>query len=60
MVLALSDRIPSKIYGEAIGIEIARLESVGESIMEHIFVVYAITNPINWSLHFSDLEDLRI
>ena len=60
MVLALSDRMPSKTYGEAIAIEIARLESVGESIVEHVYVVYSITNPINWKLHFNDLENLRI
>ena len=52
--------MPSKTYGEAIAIEIARLESVGESIVEHVYVVYSITNPINWKLHFNDLENLRI
>ena len=31
--------MPSKTYGEAIAIEIARLESVGESIVEHVYVV---------------------
>jgi hypothetical protein len=60
VVLALSDRIPSKVYGEAIAIEIGRLESVGESIMEHVYIVNATTNPINWGLHFNDLENLRI
>ena len=52
--------MPSKAYPEAIAIEIGRLESVGESIMEHMYVVYAVTNPNNWSLHFNDLENLRI
>jgi hypothetical protein len=60
MVLALSDRLPSRVYGEAIAIEIGRLETVGESIIEHLYVVYAISNPINWNLHFKDLENLRI
>ncbi len=60
MVLALSDRMPSKVYGEAIAIEIGRLESLGESIMEHFYVVYAITNPLNRCLYFNDIENLRI
>jgi hypothetical protein len=60
VVLALSDRLPSKVYGEAVAIEIGRLESVGESIMEHIYIVFAITSQINWGLHFNDLENLRI
>lgn len=37
--------MPSEVYGEAIAIEIGRLESVGESIIEHLYVTYAITNP---------------
>lgn len=60
MVLALSDKLPSKAYGEAIITEIGRLETIGESIMEHLYVVYAITYPANLSLHFNDLENLRI
>jgi hypothetical protein len=60
LVLALSDRLPSNNYGEAIATEISRLESIGESIMEHVYVVYAITNPVNLGLHFNDLENLRI
>ena len=60
VVLALSDRMPSKNYGEAIAIEIGRLESVGESLMEHIQIIYSITTKINWNLHFNDLENLRI
>jgi hypothetical protein len=60
LVLALSDKMPSKAYGEAIATEIGRLESIGESIIEHIYVVYAITNPLHLGLHFNDLENLRI
>lgn len=60
LVLALSDRLPSNNYGEAIATEISRLESIGESIMEHVYVVYAITNPPQYGLHFNDLENLRI
>jgi len=60
MVLALSDKLPSKAYGEAIITEIGRLETVGESLMEQVYVVYAITNPVNLGLHFNDLENLRI
>jgi hypothetical protein len=52
--------MPSKSYGEAIRVEISRLESIGESIMEHFFVVYAITNQRNYHLHFNDIENLRI
>ena len=52
--------MPSKFYGEEIAIEIGRLESVGESIIEHLFVVCSITNEKNWSLVFNDLENLRI
>ena len=50
----------NKIYGDEIAIEIGRLESIGESIMEFFFVVKAITNKINWNLTFNDLENLRI
>ncbi len=60
LVLALSDKIPSKIYGEAIAVEINRLESVGESIMEHAYIVSSVTNPTHLGLHFNDLENLRI
>lgn len=60
LVLALSDKIPSKIYGEAIAVEINRLESVGESIMEHAYIVSSVTNPAHLGLHFNDLENLRI
>ena len=60
LVLALSDRLPSNNYGEAIATEISRLESIGESIMEHVYVVYAITNTPQYGLHFNDLENLRI
>jgi hypothetical protein len=56
----MSDKMPSKVYGEAISIEIGRLESVGESILEHLYVVYAITSPLHLGLHFNDLENLRI
>jgi hypothetical protein len=52
--------MPSKAYPEAISIEIGRLESVGESIIEQMYVVYAVTNPENWSLQLNDLENLRI
>jgi hypothetical protein len=52
--------MPSKAYGEAIATEIGRLESIGESIIEHTYVVYAITNPLHLGLHFNDLENLRI
>jgi hypothetical protein len=60
LVLALSDKIPNKTYGEAIATEIGRLESVGESIMEHYYIVSSITNPLHLGLHFNDLENLRI
>jgi hypothetical protein len=55
MTLALTDEMPSKDKNEAISIEIGRLESVGESIMEHLYIVYAITKKINWDLHFNKL-----
>ena len=41
LVLAFTDQMPSKPYPEAIAIEISQLESVGESIMEHVYVDYA-------------------
>ena len=60
MTLALSDKMPSKIYDEAISGEISRLESVGESLIEHLFYVSATTNPENYDLSEKDLEDLTI
>ncbi len=60
MVLALSERLPSNQKVEAIAIEIGRLESVGESIMEHIFVFFEITYPHNWMIPIHEIVDLRI
>jgi hypothetical protein len=57
IVLALSDKMPAKIYGEAIAIEIGRLESLGETIIEHFFVIYTITNQSMLNHHFIDIEN---
>jgi hypothetical protein len=57
MALALTDKMPKN---EAIANEIKRLESVGESLMEHVYIVYAITKQTNWNLHYKQIETLRI
>jgi hypothetical protein len=60
IIVALVDRMPNQDYGKDIETEIERLESEGESIMELMFLIYAIPNKINWHLTFNDLENLRI
>ncbi len=60
LTLAMIDRIPCIEKKIAVVNEIKRLESVGESIIEHVFAVFTITKKEdNWSIHFTKLEKLR-
>ena len=47
--MAMIDRVPDKSqYEDAIGIELTRLETIGEALIEYLFTVYQVTSPQNW------------
>lgn len=44
--MAMIDTVPSKSqYGDAIAIELTRLETIGEALIEYLFTVYQVTSP---------------
>ncbi len=60
LVLALINKMPSQDYGGEIAIEIGRLESIGKTLIEHLFLLNAITDPVNMNFTLNDVENRRI